>query len=306
MGGKLPFPGAGQVWEGAGSKGGGKFWPEHWGLARGKAADLYTTHRRMPGCLVGQRRYFWRMDNKAPSFVPKTWDLPEALRVRLGDQAGKQRLMDEDGHLLLILHRVPKPEDDETRHPVLFWRTPEGEWKSTASGPGLVSLEGHLAEFRHYIHALDESVEAARTPREYFDLLRAINPVLRTTRNLLAVMQEARKARPNERKLIVLRDHAVDLERAIDLAANDARAGMEFALAESNEAQAQEARLANQEARRLNRLVAFFFPLATLVAIFGMEEPARVLAFPGFWAVIGVGLAIGAFLVLTGKGVGKA
>lgn len=251
--------------------------------------------------LRGNARYAWPMENKSPSFVPKTWDLPEALRIRLGDQAGKQRLMDEDGHLLLILHRIPKPEDDELRQPVLFWCAPGGEWRTTASGPGLASLDVYLQEFRDYIHALDDAVEAARTPRQYFDLLRAINPVLRTTRNMLAVMQEARKARPNERKLIVLRDQAVDLERAIDLAANDARTGMEFALAEANESQAQEARAATDEARRLNRLVAFFFPLATLVAVFGMEEPAKVMAFPGFWAVIGIGLAIGVLIGLTGR-----
>ncbi len=240
------------------------------------------------------------METKAPSFVPKTWDLPEALRVRLGDQAGKQRLMDEDGHLLLILHRVPKPEDDELRHPVLFWCNPAGEWRTTANGAGLPTLDAHLAEFRAYIHALDDAVEAARTPRQYFDIMRAVNPVHRTTRNLLVVMQDARKARPNERRLIVLRDHAVDLERAIELAANDARSGMEFALAEANEAQAHEARVANQEARRLNHMVAFFFPLATLVSIFGMEDPAKVLAMPGFWAVIGIGLVMGVFLGFAG------
>jgi hypothetical protein len=241
------------------------------------------------------------METKAPTFVPKTWDLPESLRVRLGDQAGKQRLMDEDGHLLLILHRVPKPEDDERREAVLFWCNAAGDWRTTATGGGLAALDAHLGEFRDCIHALDDAVESARTPRDYFSVMRAVNPVLRTTRSLLAVMQEARKARPKERRLIVLRDHAADLERAIDLAAGDARSGMEFALAESNEAQAREARVANAEARRLNHMVAFFFPLATLVSIFGMEDPSQVLAMPGFWAVIGIGLAMGTLLGLAGK-----
>jgi hypothetical protein len=86
------------------------------------------------------------------------------------------------------------------------------------------------------------------------------------------------------------------------LLANDAKAGMEFSLAESGEKQAHEARVANEEARRLNRLVAFFFPLATLVAVFGMTDPGQVVRLPGFWPVIGIGIALGLMVrVLLGR-----
>ena len=63
-------------------------------------------------------------------YIPKTWDLPEAIRKRLGESVGKQRLMNEDGHILLLLHQVPRSEDDEVRAAVVFWRNPAGEWKS--------------------------------------------------------------------------------------------------------------------------------------------------------------------------------
>lgn len=233
------------------------------------------------------------VETKKPAFIPKSWELPESIRKRLGDAAGRQRLMDEDGHLLFILHQPPEPEDDEVRKPVLLWQQPAGEWKSSPEGGGLAALDAHIENYRKAIHALDEAVEAAKTPRQYFDVMKHVNPLLRATRNLLAVMQEAREARPDERRLINFRDRAVDLERAIDLVATDAKDGMDFALAENTEEQSRFAHEAAMEARKLNRLAAFFFPLATLVAVFGMSPPGEVLKMPGFWLVIAAGIVAG-------------
>ena len=243
------------------------------------------------------------VETKKPAFIPKSWDLPESIRKRLGDAAGRQRLMDEDGHLLFILHQPPEPEDDEVRKPVLVWGQPNGEWKSSPEGGGLAALDAHMESYRKSIHALDEAVEAAKTPRQYFDVMKHVNPLLRATRNLLAVMQEAREARPDERRLINFRDRAVDLERAIDLVATDAKSGMEFALAENTEEQSRFAHEATLEARKLNRLAAFFFPLATLVAIFGMSPPDEVIRMSGFWLVIAAGIVAGLLIRMmpTGK-----
>lgn len=242
------------------------------------------------------------MESKRPNFIPKSWELPESIRKRLGDAAGRQRLMDEDGHLLLILHQAPEPEDDEVRKPVLFWCPPTGEWKSFPEGGGLAALESHLEAYRKNIHAQDEAVEAANTPRQYFEVMKHVNPLLRSTRNLMAVMQEARQVRPDERRLINLRDRTVDLERAIELVANDAKSGMDFALAENTEEQSRFAYEANLEARKLNRLVAFFFPLATLVAVFGMSPPGDVIKMPGFWLVILGGIIAGFIVHLLPRG----
>ena len=239
------------------------------------------------------------MEIKTRSFIPKTWELPEAIKRRLGEQAGRQRLMDEDGHLLLILHAPPSPEDDEMRKPVVFWCNPQGVWRATGTGNGLVALEDHLQQFRARMRSLDAFVEAARAPREFFQVMRAIPPLHRTARNLLVVMEEARDARPDMLRLIVLRDMAVDIERGMELLAHDAKNGMDFALAEAGEAQAQEAREATLEARRLNRMAAVFFPLATLTGIFGMNEPESIMAMPGFWLIISLGVGIGALLGLS-------
>lgn len=212
--------------------------------------------------------------------------------------------MDEDGHLLLILHQVPQASDDEVRTAVLFWRQPEGTWKSTPQAGGLSALEEHLKTYREKIHALDHDVESAANPTDYFEVMQEVQPVLRSTRHLLDVLQGARQARKEEAALIGLRDMAAVLERAIELAAGDAKAGMDFSLAKSAQEQSQAAHRSNLEARRLNRLVAFFFPLATLVSFFSMDNAGRVLASGSSWVVVLAGVLFGAlvlFVVTRGR-----
>ena len=238
------------------------------------------------------------------SYIPMDWDLPEAIRRRLGETVGKQRLMEEDGHLLILLHQVPTAEDDEVRNAMVVWRNPAGDWKSSPLGGGLTGLEAHVSAYRTAIHKLDEDVESAKVPRHYFDVMRRMHPLHRATRHLSEVLQAARVALPGEAKIINLRDKSADLERAIELVAEDAKAGMEFSLAESASKQAQAAEIANHEAQRLNRLAAFFFPLATLVAVFGMNPPETVWHSPGFWSVLAAGMMLGFFvyaLVASGR-----
>ena len=239
------------------------------------------------------------MTHEARSFLPASWELPEAIAKRLGDAAGRQRVMSDDGHLLLILHRAPTPDDDEVRHPALFWCTPSGEWHSSPDAGGLDALEAHLQAYAKSIHGLDRQVDTAATPSEYFAVLRWVNPMLRSSRHQLTVLQAAREALPDERRLINARDLAADVERAVDLVASDARAGMEYSLARSSAEQAHFAHEATLEARKLNRLVAFFFPLATLVAVFGMNPPESVIVSQTFWMVIAAG-AVAGLVVLTG------
>ncbi|RYD31783.1 MAG: hypothetical protein EOP85_22390, partial [Verrucomicrobiaceae bacterium] len=195
--------------------------------------------------------------------------------------------------LLLLLHQVPRAEDDEKREAMVVWRNPAGEWKSAPAGGGVGGLEAHIASYRTAIHQLDEEVEAAKTARQYFEVMRRMHPLQRATRSMLEVVQATRQALPDDSRIINLRDQAADLERGIELVAADAKAGMEFTVAESATQQAQAAELANDEARRLNRLAAFFLPLATLVAVFGMNPPESLYNQTGFWMVLASGVLLG-------------
>jgi hypothetical protein len=233
------------------------------------------------------------------NYIPKTWDLPASIRRRLGESVGKQRIMDEEGHLLLLLHAPPVAEDDERRTAVVFWRNPAGEWKSSPTGGGLSALESHLVAYRTMIHRMDEEVEQAKTPRQYFDVMRHMHPMQRATRSMLDVLQAARELRPDETRMISFRDQAADLERAIELVAADARAGMDYTLAESASLQAASAYESSREAQRLNRLAAFFFPLMTLVTVFGMNAPHKLMKEDGFWIVLLAGIFFGVIVFAT-------
>lgn len=85
--------------------------------------------------------------------IPKLWaSIPEAIRNRVGREAGKQRAIFEEGHLLIILHQLPGPDDVE-RRPALFWRQPDGVWKSSPENGGILALQNHQTS---YVARLDE------------------------------------------------------------------------------------------------------------------------------------------------------
>jgi hypothetical protein len=230
--------------------------------------------------------------------LPHEWKVPALFHRRLGDAAGRQRVMNADGHLLLILHEPPDPGAPD-RAARLFWRDPEGRWRATTAADGVPVLRRHLAKFAERVEELEKRWKAAQSAADYFELLRALAPVHRTTRNLHATLQQARELAPADRDLINLRDQAGELERAVELLHGDARNGLDFTIAHQAEQQAERTYDMAVAAHRLNLLAAVFFPVATLSAIFGMNL-AHGLEVPGagalFWVVLAFGLVSGVLL----------
>jgi hypothetical protein len=172
------------------------------------------------------------------TLIPHTWAVPGKFRERLGAQAGRQRAMLDQGHLLLVLHAPPDPAEPERREGRLFWRAPEGAWKSSPAQGGLFALRAHLEEFARAAAALEERIEGAERAAEWFQAVRTASPLLRTARHLHAALQAAREGLPQERELIGLRDQAGDVERAAELLHELAREGLEFTIARRTEEQA--------------------------------------------------------------------
>jgi hypothetical protein len=221
--------------------------------------------------------------------LPSDWRVPDLFNERLGDTVGRQRAMTADGHLLLILHEVPKPGVPE-RSGRVIWREPDGAWHSKGLGQGAQGLARHVVEFADRVDELEEQWRHARTARDFYALLRAIGPLHRTIRNLHAVLQEARSMIPEERELINLRDRAGEIERAVELLHGDVKNGLDFTIAHQAELQAERTHAMAVAGYRLNLLAAAFFPVATLAAIFGMNlthgldgwnTPAH------FWGILG-------------------
>ena len=230
------------------------------------------------------------------SILPPTWDVPAAFRGRLGEKVGRQRAMLADGHLLLVLHKPPKGSDPD-RAGRAFWRKPDGTWQSNELGHGPAALSRHLAEYADLIDRYDRQEDEATSVSEYFAVLEGMSPLARTIRNLHAALQDAREKMPDDRDLINARDRAYELERSGDLLLADVRNALEFAVAKKAEEQAATSHQMAVSSHRLNMLVAFFFPIATLTAVFGanLTHPLEQIIPPpyAFFAVLGAGLLLG-------------
>jgi Mg2+ and Co2+ transporter CorA len=232
------------------------------------------------------------------SMLPAAWKVPELFRSRMGESVGRQRAMESQGHLLLVLHAPPEPDEDR-RQGRFFWREPDGSWKSSGQGSGIAALKTHLAEFAARLDALDEQLQHAAAARDYYQLLQAIGPLHRAIRNLHATLQQARELLPADRDLINLRDYAGELERTVELLHHDIDNGLEFTAAREAEEHSRRAYEMSVSAHRLNILAAVFFPIATISTIFGMNLSHGLEAWSGptaFWGVLAAGLFMGMLL----------
>src|SRR5690606_26550593 len=94
---------------------------------------------------------------------------------------------------------------------------------------------------------------------------------VRSVNNVYATVQKAREAVPDDRKLLVLRDAAYELSRRAELLYTDSRHALDYHIAQRAEEQAASSERMAVASHRLNLLVAFFFPIATLASILGVN-----------------------------------
>jgi hypothetical protein len=202
--------------------------------------------------------------------LPPDWAVPNEFRRRLGDQVGRQRMMEADGHLLLVLHAPPRP-DSSAREGLFFWRDPAGRWTPPDATPDRQAVGDLLADYERALDGLHRDEDEARSARQFFDLLNQLNPLVRAARNLQNVLEDARLAAPEDRQILLWRDRAYVAARSLELLHADAKNGLDFAVAQRAEEEVASNRRVEAAAYRLNVLVACFFPIATLAAIFGMS-----------------------------------
>ena len=236
------------------------------------------------------------METGQGGLLPREWEIPQQLRDRLGEQVGRQRAMAADGHLLVILHDPPGPEEVD-RCGRFFWRQPDGTWHAS-QGNGPQALANYLEEYEQLLEGLEEQEKGADTAREYFEVLRDLAPLLRAARNMYLALQQARDLVPRSKGLINLRDAAYSNERLAELLYSDTKNSLDFVIARRTEEQAAASHQMAVSSHRLNVLVAFFFPIATLSAIFGVNmrfglEEDRVNSIIPFVAMLALGLVSG-------------
>jgi hypothetical protein len=237
--------------------------------------------------------------------IPPTWSLPDAIRTRLGQTTyGRQRAIFEEGHLLLVLHKPPGP-DDATREGALFWRNPAGEWQFNRGGPGPGGLKRHIQSYVELENKLTQDYEHAADTSTLFDLLEALTPLVRAARNMHAALQTARETVKGDTFILEIRDLAYDVERNFDLLLEDVRNAIQQRTAREAEEQARLGREALQASHRLNTLAALFLPLTAIASVFSMNFSHGLNEHsPGlFWLVFIIGLGLG--LAMKGWVLGK-
>ncbi|MCX4243551.1 CorA family divalent cation transporter [Paraliomyxa miuraensis] len=219
------------------------------------------------------------------SLLPADWDVPPSILGRLGHTVGRQRVIHESGHVLVIVHRVPGPEEDE-RHGCLSWREPGGRWRSADGREGRVALRETIDEYASTLARLDDRIERSPGIDEHFEIIEHLAPIARAARHLHETLQQARDACPSDRGVIDLRDLAYGIERRAELLMGDARFSLDRGLARSAHEQAQASRRGAEAADRLNRLAAVFLPLGTAAAILGMNVQTGLETLPPPWPLV--------------------
>jgi hypothetical protein len=227
-----------------------------------------------------------------PSPIPSNWEVPAVFRDRLGAKAGRQRIMTADGHLLIILHTVPDPGEPDVRNAQLFWRRPDGGWKATGSGAtNIASLQAHVETFQAATEQLEERVEKAAGAEDFFGVLHAASPLLRTVRNLSRALQEARDAAKADKELIGVRDLAQDVERAAELIHGYAKDGLEFTIARNAEENARNTEHVIRSGHQLNLLAALFLPITAVGSLLGINLIHGFESWYAPWTFWGVAVA---------------
>lgn len=230
--------------------------------------------------------------------IPPTWTVPDAIKIRLGQSTyGRQRAIVEEGHLLLVLHKPPGP-DDRTREGLLFWRSPAGDWQFNRGGPGPGGLKRHVQSFAELEAKLTATYEQATNISALFDLMEILVPLTRSARNMHLAIQTAREAVKGDPHLVEMRDLAYEVERNLDLLLEDTRNEIQHRTARKAEEQARLSQAALHASHRLNILAALFFPLTAIASLFGMNllhglNQHSVLL---FWVVAVVSIALGFFM----------
>ena len=208
------------------------------------------------------------MNESKSSLLPLDWQLPGVLRARLGRGVGRQRMMAHEGHLLLVLHQVPSA-DEVHRRGLLLWRNAHEEWRADSGESGTTALETLLSDYEGRIEEFDLAATRAQSAEDYLPVLEGLTPIVRAAHNLYQVLQEGRKASPNDRELIDFRDRAYEIARTSELNYQYAKDSLEVSIIKRAEEQAKSSRQMATSAHKLNVMAALCFPLATLGAIFG-------------------------------------
>lgn len=228
--------------------------------------------------------------------IPPGWDIPNSIRFQLGERSGRQREISDDGHLVLVLHRVP--DSRGKRDGVYFWRTPDGEWRSTMRGQPKSALSSMIEEYEEVVVRLETEYIEGTSARNSFRVLEKLGPLNRAARNFHDALIRAHAAMESndaKRELQNFADHASDVARSCELLYHDARNSLDFHIARQSEIQAKHSREVEKATHRLNTMATVFLPLTAVASVFGMNLRNGLEDAPAwtFWLIMAASIFAG-------------
>ena len=223
-----------------------------------------------------------------------TINLPERWRHRVGETVGRQRMLEEEGQLLLILHEVPGDAEKDW----FFWIDETKQWFSAPEEGGLTHLKQLLNRYEEVVDSLEARVKTADSVEDFYSILREEAPIGRSLKQVRLIAARTRKICKKHRPLLEIRSIAEELDHDLTLVQDEARLGMEAVAAESAENQRIMSEKQARHGLRLNLLAAFYLPLMVLASLMGMNlrngfEESRWM----FWLIFAIGLGAGGVLV---------
>jgi len=220
-------------------------------------------------------------------FIPLNWEVPNSLRHRVAEVVGTQRALEADGHLILILHKLPVARSAK-RELRIFWRNPEGTWAADDIGTGIDALQRHVTEFNTRVLELEDLEHNATSADDYFHIRRNIAPIHRAARNMATAISRAYETCPSDEGLLICRNLAASVERTSELLKDDVTYGLNYSMAKQAESQ-------SLASHRLNLIAAIFFPILAFAGIFGMnlDHGFEHKATWVFWIFVALGITIG-------------
>jgi Mg2+ and Co2+ transporter CorA len=238
---------------------------------------------RNPGQMEGKLKF------------PDHYELERELLDQMSGRPGQQRCVVGHDELLLVLHEVPKAGVPE-RKAIFFWRRRDGRWLQPG-GPGLDELGDLLDRYALVIDEKEELLENTESTHELFGILRHAGPLTRSTRNIMAALEQALVQEPDDREIRTYRDRAQELVRASELLQGDARETMMFWQAESSEEHAKASDRLGNILFKLNLVTGFFLPLVAFGGLFGMNVELPGFVRGMFWWIFFGGLIVGGLLL---------
>jgi Mg2+ and Co2+ transporter CorA len=222
--------------------------------------------------------------------IPEDWKLPESLLMQLGVLSGRQKCLNDEGHLCLVMHEPPSGEGS-TRQRVLAWLAPEGEtWKFSSSKRIAPSFDTLLSAYEQHVDELEDTIDELEDPslESLHSFLRSLAPLSRSLKNLSVVLDQAVVHCDDQRSLLESAEKAHALIRQCELMQFELQNDLQLRTHLNLEAQSRHQEEIAAAGRRLNLVVATFLPLTAVASVFGMNllSGYEELPQPFFWLIV--------------------